>query len=230
MTSIKPLSSAIETVIDAEGLFRHGAPPSRARAFMLMVHGRGANAGSILSLADALAQPDVCFLAPQAARGSWYPYSFLAPMAQNEPYLSQALATLHRIVEGLVATGVVPANLALLGFSQGACLTLEFAARHARPYGAVIGLSGGLIGPPGTPRTYPGSLAGTEVFLGCSDVDSHIPLTRVHESTEVFRAMGADVTERIYPGFGHGVNDDEIAHVRRLLDRMQVIAGDARVS
>src|SRR5207247_3256523 len=113
--------------------------------------------------------------------------------------------------------GVTPGRIGVLGFSQGACLTLEFAARHARRYAAIAGLSGGLIGPPGTPRDYAGSLDGTPVFLGCSDVDAHIPLERVHESSEVFRRLGASVDERVYPGMGHLVNLDEIEAITALL-------------
>jgi phospholipase/carboxylesterase len=192
---------------------------------MILLHGRGASAAGMLSLADAFAQPDIAYLAPQAARGTWYPFSFLAPLADNEPWLSSALQMIADVLQGLEAEGLPPERVALLGFSQGGCLALEYAARAARRYGAVIGLSAGLIGPEGTPRNYPGSLARTPAFLGCSDIDPHIPLARVHESTRVLRALGAEAQEQIYPGMGHMINDDEIRRVRGLLARLQ--DGDA---
>ena len=196
-----------------------GAPLHRAKAAVLMVHGRGAEASDMVSLAETLAQPDLAYVAPQAAGRSWYPNSFLAPIARNEPFLSSALEMLDRLLGRFGTEGLRPERVLLLGFSQGACLALEYAARRARRYGAVIGLSGGLIGPEGTPRDYAGQLAGTPVFLGCSDADPHIPLDRVHETARIFDALGATVTERIYPGMGHGINDDEIKQVRGLLAR-----------
>src|SRR6185312_1941177 len=195
-------------------LVHAGPPVAEAAAAMVMVHGRGATAESILTLADEFGRDDFAYLAPQAAGYSWYPYGFMAPMPQNEPGLSSGLA---RIGE-LEAEGMPAERIVLLGFSQGACLSLEFAARNARRYGAILGLSGGLIGPPGTPRDYPGSLAGTPVFLGCSDRDPHIPKGRVDESAAVLKTMGAEVTERIYPAMGHTVNEDELSFVRQLLD------------
>jgi len=194
-----------------------GAPLARARAAAVLVHGRGSNAEDILGLADEFAQDDIAYLAPQAPRGSWYPYSFLAPLDQNEPHLSRALATLGAVLDEVAREGFTPERVALIGFSQGGCLALEYVARNAKRYGTVAGLSAGLIGPPGTPRDYAGSLAGTPVFLGCSDIDSHIPLARVHESCDVLGRIGAAVTTRIYPGMGHTVNSEEIEHVSRLL-------------
>ena len=198
-------------------VLRFGAPLSAARLAMIMVHGRGASAEDMMGLAGELGTTDVAFLAPQAADRTWYPYSFLAPLDDNEPGLSSALGVIAALVDGLVAQQIPHRRIALLGFSQGACLSLEFAARHPQRYGAVVGLSGGLIGPPGTPRGYPGSLGGAPVFLGCSDIDPHIPLARVRESAEVCRGMGAAVDERIYPGMGHTVNEDEIAVIQTLL-------------
>jgi predicted esterase len=192
-----------------------GAPLERAAAALVLVHGRGGSARDMLALAREVAPAGVACLAPQAAGQSWYPFSFLAPIERNEPALSSGLA----VLSGLIAETerAVPAErIVLLGFSQGACLALEHAARNARRLGAVVGLSGGLIGPPGTPRDYAGSFAGTPVFLGCGDVDPHIPLERVAESAEVYRRLGAEVTERIYPGFGHAVNQDEMEFVRGL--------------
>ena len=194
-----------------------GAPRPRARAAAILVHGRGSNAKDMLSLAQEFGQSDIAYLAPEAARRTWYPYSFLAPLEQNEPHLGDALETLGAAFAQLAREGYPPERVALIGFSQGGCLALEYAARNATRYGAVAGLSAGLIGPPGAPRNYPGLLAGTPVFLGCSDVDGHVPLVRVHETRDVLGKLGADVTERIYPGMGHTVNADEIAHVRALL-------------
>jgi phospholipase/carboxylesterase len=171
----------------------------------------------MLSLAHALQQPDIAYMAPQAPGHTWYPHSFLAPLEQNEPALSEALGVVGEAVEHLQGEGFAPERLLLLGFSQGGCLALEYAARNARRFGGVAGLSAGLIGPEGTPRDYAGSLSGTPIFLGCSDVDAHIPLWRVGKSMRVLRALGAEVTERIYPRFGHAINDDEIAQVRSML-------------
>ena len=194
-----------------------GPRPADARRAVILVHGRGATAESILTLADELKLEDVAYIAPQAAGQTWYPYSFLMPIARNEPGLSSGIAVIASLLDRLVADGVDASRIGLLGFSQGACLSLEFAARHARRYAGVFGLSGGLIGPAGTPRDYAGSFDGTPVFLGCSDVDPHIPLERVHESADVFRRMGAAVDERIYTGMGHTVISDEIAVVRALM-------------
>jgi predicted esterase len=160
---------------------------------------------------------DVAYLAPQAAGSTWYPHSFLAPLAENEPGLSSALGVIGGVVSDLERQRVPSERIAVLGFSQGACLALEFAARHPQRYAAIVGLSGALIGPPGTPRTYSGTLAGTPVFLGCSDIDPHIPLARVRESAEIFRQLKASVDERIYPKMGHTVNVNEIAAIRALL-------------
>ena len=203
-----------------------GAPLHRARAAAVLVHGRGATAEGFLGLADAFAQPDVAYLAPQAAGRTWYPHSFLAPLASNEPGLGSGLRAVHDLVGRLGAAGLPPERTVLLGFSQGACLALEAAARHARRYGGVVALSGGLIGsgerpgaePPDDKRfDYDGALDGTPVFLGCSDVDPHIPLARVHDSARVLGGLGGDVTERIYPGAGHTVLEDEVRFVRGLL-------------
>jgi len=176
---------------------------------MILVHGRGASAADIMTLGAELMHPGVAYFAPQAAGNAWYPNPFTSPIESNEPYLSSAL----EVVGSLLATieKSVPADrVILLGFSQGACLTLEFAARHARRYGGVVGLSGGLIGPDGAPRDYPGSFDGMPAFMGCSDVDPHIRKDRVIEAAEVYRRMGAKVTAKLYPGMGHTVNEDEI--------------------
>jgi phospholipase/carboxylesterase len=201
----------------APDLATSGAPLARAKAVAVLLHGRGAPADSMLALAEELAQPDLAYVAPQARGGSWYPYSFLAPIAQNEPHLSRSLATVGDLLARLAAQGFGADRVALLGFSQGGCLALEYAARNARRYGGVIGLSAGLIGPEGTPRNYQGALDGTPAFLGCSDIDGHIPMSRVQESSRTLRGLGGDVVERIYPGFGHSINADELYHVRGIL-------------
>jgi predicted esterase len=190
---------------------------SQAKAAVLILHGRGATAESILTLADELNVPDVVYLAPQAAGYSWYPYRFLAPLEANEPGLSSGLARIGEILTEIEAAGIAADRVVLLGFSQGACLTLEFAARNPRRYGGVVGLSGGLIGPPGTPREIAGSLAGTPVLLGCSDRDPHIPVESVEESADFLARLGGAVDKRIYPGMGHTVNEDELAWVREIL-------------
>jgi predicted esterase len=194
-----------------------GEPLDRARAAAVMLHGRGATARDILSFAGELGQAGITYLAPQAAGSTWYPNSFLAPIASNEPYLTSALAAVAAALAQVAAAGIAPERTMVLGFSQGACLGLEFVARHARRYGGVVGWSGGLIGPDGTPREYAGTLAGTPVFLGCSDVDPHVPRARVDLTAEVLRRLGGAVTERIYPGMAHTVNRDEIDFVREML-------------
>lgn len=194
-----------------------GAALGSARQAVILLHGRGASADDILSLAAELGRTDFAYLAPEAAGHSWYPYTFLAPLERNEPWLSSALETISALLRETAAAGIPPERTVLMGFSQGACLLLEYAARHARRYGGIVAFSGGLIGPDGTPRDYPGSLAGTPVFLGCSDVDPHVPSARVEESAQVLRRLGADVTMRLYAGMGHTVNADELAHARAIL-------------
>jgi phospholipase/carboxylesterase len=198
-------------------LLTAAAPLQKAKTVALMLHGRGASAENMLAFGQSLGVADVAYLAPQAPGSSWYPLSFLAPLHDNEPALSRALAIVEESIAHVTGAGLSVKQLVLLGFSQGGCLALEYAARHALRYGGVIGLSAGLIGPPGTPRHYAGSLSGTPVFLGCSDIDAHIPLARVHETTEVLSALGGTVTERIYPNFGHAINADEIQHVGQML-------------
>ena len=196
-----------------------GEPLAKAHAAMILLHGRGATAADIMTIAAELMHPGFAYLAPQAEGNAWYPYPFTAPLDANEPYLSAALGVIENLLAKVEAT--VPAQrVILLGFSQGACLTLEFAARNARRYGGVVGLSGGLIGPSDTPRDYPGDFAGTPAFLGCSDVDPHIPKERVAETAEVFKRMGAKVTMQLYPGMGHTVNQEEIGAVREIVESL----------
>lgn len=194
-----------------------GAPLEQARAAMIMVHGRGADARDIISLAPELDQPDFAYFAPQASGNTWYPFSFLAPIPQNEPGITSGLQAIADILAELEDKGFPAEKVFLLGFSQGACLAAEFAARHARRYGGLIGFSGGLIGPGGTPRDYPGALTGTPVFLGCSDPDPHIPRERVEETAAVLKKMGGEVTLRLYPHMGHTINSDEIEFARGMM-------------
>ena len=194
-----------------------GAPLERARLAVVMLHGRGASAASILGLAPALAADGVAFLAPQAGGSTWYPFPFMHPLVDNEPGISSAMATIDRVLARTTGAGLPAARTLLLGFSQGACLATEYVARHARRYGGVAGLSGGLIGPPGTPRDYGGSLEGTPVFLGCSDEDAHIPAARVRETADTFTRLGGLVTLRLYAGMGHAINDEEIQAVRAMV-------------
>jgi predicted esterase len=200
-------------------ILRAGAAPDAARAAMIMIHGRNAGPANILDLAPVLDRPEFLYVAPAAAGGTWYPFSFMAPREKNEPGISSGLFVIESVVNELVATGFAPHQIMLLGFSQGACLTSEFSIRHPRRYGGVMALSGGLIGPPGTSwDDVTAPLDGTPVFLGCSDVDSHIPAERVLESEAVFRRLGANVTRKLYPGMGHTVIADEIEHVQRVMD------------
>lgn len=200
-------------------VFTAGADPSDAQAAVILLHGRGASAQGMLQLADELNVSNVLFRAPQAARRTWYPQSFLAPSGANEPALRSALQVVDDLVQELEEGGLSADRIVLLGFSQGACLALEYAARHPQRYGGAVGLSGGLIGPEDEPLHYDGDLRGTPVFLGCSDQDPYIPLERVQATAEVLDAMGAEVTTRIYEGMGHTTNEDELRRVRDLLGR-----------
>lgn len=204
-----------------------GAPLAEARAAMILLHGRGASARGILQLAEEFEASDVAYRAPQAALRSWYPQSFMAPRQENEPELSSALRKVGAVLDRINEGGVPPAQTILLGFSQGACLATEFAARTPQLYGGIVGLSGGLIGPDDAAFDYDGSLEGTPVFLGCSDQDPYIPLDRVHLTADVLQELGADVTTRIYEGMGHTTNKDEIEHVQRLL---RGLVGDVSTS
>lgn len=215
--------------IHADGTVARGGVAARdAERAMILVHGRGATPESILTLADEFpGDLGFAFVAPGASEStghprSWYPYSFLAPLADNEPGLTSGLAKIEEAVEELGAEGIPPERIVLLGFSQGACLATEFAARHARRWGAVVALTGGLIGPQGAVRDDSGALEGTPIFLGCSDRDPHVPLWRVDESEQVLTSLGAEVEKRIYPGMAHTVVVDELEWVA---DAMRRLAG-----
>jgi predicted esterase len=204
----------------SQSIVTAGAPLGESDAAVIMVHGRNAGPQNILDLVARLDRPSWTYLAPAAANRTWYPFSFMAPIEQNEPWLSSALEVLKQMVADVNARGIPTDRLVILGFSQGACLTAEFAVRHPDRYGGIIVFSGGLLGPPGTTWSGEGRFDRTPVFLGCSDIDPHVPKSRVDESTAVFVRMGAEVTERIYPRMGHLVNDDEIAFARGVLDRI----------
>lgn len=191
-----------------------------ARAAMLMLHGRGATAEDVLSLSHEFDRPGFAYLAPQAAGGTWYPNRFMVPTEANEPWLSSALESVGQVYSRTVSAGIPPQRIMLLGFSQGACLALEFAARNARRYGGIVGLSGALIGPEDMRRDYSGTLAGTPIFLGCSDVDFHIPRQRVDHAAEVLQALGGEVTKRLYPNMDHTINQDEIDFVRGMMQTL----------
>ena len=196
-----------------------GAPLDGAPSVLVLVHGRNASPANIFDLLPRIARPQIAALAPRASGRTWYPSSFMAPREQNEPGIASGLAAIEAIVSNLMAQGTSSRRIALLGFSQGACLTSEFVLRHPRRYGGVLVLTGGLIGAPGTTWPDPmGRLGGTPIFLGTADPDAHVPLSRVIETHEVFERMGAAVTRRVYPGMGHLVNDEEIGFVQSVLD------------
>jgi len=199
---------------------RVGAPLATARAAVLMIHGRGAAPNNILELVPAIGHTGVTYVAPAAAGGTWYPESFMAPIERNEPGIGSGITLIHSLLDELLAAGMSAERVMLLGFSQGACLACTAVQRRPQRYGGVMVFSGGLIGPPGTVWSGGGSFRSTPVFLGCSDLDAHVPESRVRETAAVFERMGADVATRIYPGMGHLVNGDEIAAARDLLARL----------
>ena len=199
-----------------------GRSPEESALTLVLIHGRGASAAGMLPLVDALGVPDVSAIAPQAAGATWYPHSFLEPLEANQPYLDSALRRVESVVVGLLDRGVPSDRIAILGFSQGACLTSEFVARHPRRYGAVMALTGGLIGPAGTPRDHAGRLDGVPVLLASGDPDPHVPFERVLETERVLAGMGATVEVRRYPGRPHTISQDEIDACRKML---QAITG-----
>lgn len=193
-----------------------GAALDDAEGAVILLHGRGGNAADMLGLADMVAGPRLAVLAPNAVGQTWYPYRFTEPVSRNEPYLSSALSLVETLIARLVEKGLPAGRIALLGFSQGACLALECASRHAARLGAVIGLSGGLIGESITSAGRPRQ-DGLPVFLGCSERDPHIPLRRVRETEDVLCRLGARLVTRIYPGSDHGINQDELDETRRFV-------------
>ena len=208
---------AVQGPHQGQKLYSAGKPLAEAGAAMILAHGRGATAPSILDLAQLLHHEDLAYLAPQASGNTWYPYSFLYPIEKNEPGLSSGLQAMADVLAQVEGAGIPAEKVIIGGFSQGACLASEFVARNARRYGGLLAFSGGLIGPPGTPRTYDGSLDGTPIFVGCSTADFHIPEERVHESAAVFEKMEAEVTKRLYPNIGHTIVQDEIDEAQKIV-------------
>ena len=204
------------TLHDAKAALRFGRPLGSARGAVLLIHGRGSSPEDIAGLADALPEAGLAFLAPAAAGGEWYPRRFLAPLGENEPWLSSALAVVADLAAEVLAAGIPSERLGIAGFSQGACLALEYAARHPRRYGFVAGLSGALIGPPGTPRPA-GDLRATPVLLACAERDPHIPRAFVEASAAAFVRLNAEVTTHIFPGSAHAVYPEEIGWLRQRL-------------
>ena len=194
-----------------------GKPIKEAEKVLILLHGRGGSAQDILSLATHLNVSDFALVAPQATNQTWYPTSFIAPVDQNEPWLTSAIAVVKSVVDDLVKQGKKTENIYLLGFSQGACLTLEFGARHATRYGGLVAFTGGLIGEKINRSNYQGDFAGTPVFIGTSDPDFHVPVERVYASTNILQEMGAQVTEKIYPNMGHTITKEEIDLVNQLI-------------
>jgi phospholipase/carboxylesterase len=188
-----------------------------ATSALIMIHGRGASAEDILSLSENLNTRQYLLAAPQATGNSWYPKSFLAPQKENEPWLSSALDLVHKTVHQITIRGINEKNIYFLGFSQGACLTLEYTARNAKRYGGIVAFTGGLIGDQINKTTYKGDFEKTPVFFGSSNPDMHVPVERVHASAAIFSSMGADTTEKIYPNLGHTINQDEIDKANTLI-------------
>lgn len=204
---------------EGKQVLQRGSPLGASRAALILIHGRGGSADDILALGEQVTRDvaGVCLLAPQAEGNTWYPQRFLAPIRENEPQLTSALGVITGLVRAVESEKLPASKIIIAGFSQGACLALEFAARNPRRYGGVVGLSGALIGPPQLPRKVDGSLAGTPVYLGCSDRDFHIPLASVEESAGILRQMKASVTQSIFPGMGHTVNAEELAAFEALV-------------
>lgn len=203
-----------------EGVLTSGEKLTKADAAMILIHGRGASAQSILGLAEQLDSPGLHYIAPMAANHTWYPWSFLKPIEMNQPGLNSALQVVQDLLTELEQKGIPRERTILAGFSQGACIVSEFAARHPMRYAGVAALSGGLIGEKLDKSLYQGSLERTPVFIGCSDVDPHIPLSRVEEGAGVFEQLGAELDKRIYPGMGHTVNDDELNSIRSIISKL----------
>jgi len=194
-----------------------GNPLKEAKKALIMIHGRGASTADILSLAKYLDVEDYALIAPQAANNSWYPYSFLAPLQQNEPAFSAALDQLSKTVAEVEAAGIAKDYIYFLGFSQGACLALEFTTRNAARYGGIVAFTGGLIGDAVYPQHYNGDFEGTPIFIGTSDPDMHVPVARVYETTAILKSKGANVTVKIYPNMAHTISQDEIDMANELI-------------
>ncbi len=205
-------------IIHNEPVATAGVPLGDAKKVLIMLHGRGDRAASFVRLAQELNAPGFACLAPQAIHNTWYPQSFLMPLPQNEPQLSLSLSGVAELVDNLTGLGFAHDHIYFLGFSQGACLSLEYTARHARRYGGIIALTGGLLGDTVDVSNYAGGFADTPIFIGSSDHDPHVPETRIDESEVILHQLGAVVTKKIYPGLGHTINDDELRQANALLN------------
>jgi phospholipase/carboxylesterase len=194
-----------------------GITTGDAAKALILIHGRGGSAEDILSLADHFSLKEAKLVAPQATNHTWYPYSFLAPPAENEPWLSSALAVLKEVVADLNKEGIGNEHIYFAGFSQGACLTLEFVTRNATRYGGVVAFTGGLIGDKIYPENYTGDFAGTPVFIGTSNPDPHVPVERVYATANILRDKNAVVTEKVYTNMGHTISQDEIEQANKLV-------------
>lgn len=196
-----------------------GVSLKEARNALIMIHGRGGTADDILTLKEELSLEDYYIAAPQATNNTWYPYSFLVPVEENEPWLSSALSLLNQLVSDITKEGINSGSIFILGFSQGACLALEYAARYAQNWGGVIAFTGGLIGSKLVPDIYKGDLSDTMVFIGNSDIDPHVPLSRSEVSKRIMEGLGARVNLKIYPNMAHTINGDEIHQANKILSR-----------
>lgn len=184
---------------------------------LIMIHGRGGSNKDIIALSTQLKVTDFALVAPQATNNTWYPYSFMAPPSQNEPWLSSALDLLKGVVDDLKGNGFKTENIYFLGFSQGACLTLEFVTRNAKRYGGVAAFTGGLIGNKIYSENYTGDFEDTPVFIGTGNPDAHVPVGRVHESTLILKNMNANVLEKVYDNRAHTISQDEIDRVNEFV-------------
>jgi len=198
-------------------LFIAGNPLSKAIKVLILIHGRGSTAENITGLSQELNVANYALLAPQATNNTWYPYSFLSPIQQNEPWLSSAISILSDLVTEINQAGIPSSKIYFVGFSQGACLTLEFVTRHARSWGGIAAFTGGLIGDKLYTENYKGDFVGTPVFIGTSDPDSHVPVERVNATTKLMQSLNANVTEKVYPNMGHTITKDEILLANNLI-------------
>jgi len=203
--------------IHSKNIVAAGKKLTEAEKVLIMIHGRGGSAEDILSLAGHLQVNDFALLAPQAAGNSWYPYSFMAPVSQNEPWLTSALSLLKEIVNDMIVQGIAEDNIYFTGFSQGACLTLEFVARNATKFGGVVAFTGGLIGDRIYHENYKGDFKNTPIFIGSSNPDPHVPVERVYATINILKSMNAFVTGKIYENIGHTIIPDEIDLANQLV-------------
>lgn len=201
----------------SKNLLTAGQPLKNAKKVLILLHGRGASAQDILSITPHLNVQDYAIMAPQATGDSWYPYSFMAPTSQNEPWLSSAIDTVHRVVNDIISEGIPATQIWFAGFSQGACVCLEYVARHARKYGGVAAFTGGLIGAELQLEQYTGNFELTPLYIASGDPDPHVPVSRVFESASLLKKMGAQVTVKIFPGRAHTITSEEIADVNKLV-------------